>query len=37
MGFFEKWKEIINDNEDEDFYGNDSNDYVEMCIRDRCR
>lgn len=29
MGFFEKWKEIINDNEDEDFYGNDSSDYVE--------
>lgn len=29
MGFFEKWKEIISDSDDEDLYGRDANDFVD--------
>ncbi len=29
MGFFEKWKEIISDNDDDELYGRDTNDFVD--------
>lgn len=37
MGFFEKWKEIISDSDDDALYGRDTNDFVEPPAEPRPR